>query len=74
MNKDYIVQKIVWYRHLFTFVSAITVGCIAWLFGNYDKAIIELIIINVVAIAILFISNAIVVYEIRKYLKKMRDI
>ncbi len=69
----YLIQKIGWYRHLFTFISAINVACLAWLIGNFDKKIIQLLILNTFAIFFLVIANILVIYEIRKYLNKLRD-
>jgi hypothetical protein len=73
MYKDYLIQKFEWYKHLFTFISAICVACVAWLFNNFDKTLIQILILNIFALFFLLIANVIVVYEIRKYLNKMRD-
>lgn len=72
MNKDYFIQKIGWYRHLFTLFSTITIACIAWLVTNYDKTVTQLIFIDVITVIAAIFSVIVVAGKVRKYLKLLR--
>ena len=52
MNEKYFEHKINWYKQLFTLFFAVEVGCIAWFAANYNKAIKEFIILDILSVII----------------------
>ena len=74
INEKYLEKTIDWYRQLFTLFSAISIACIAWLVSNYNESILQLIILDGIAIITAFFAISVVVIKIRKYLKKFRNI
>ena len=63
MSKDFLKEKISWYKLLFTILVTVLIGNISWFMGNYQSFA-----------KIIIIADGIVVYKIRFYLKKMEEI
>lgn len=71
MNNDAIKEKIAWYKHLFTFSSAIDVACIGWLVNNYLQSGITIIFLNIITILFFAIIASFMGYKTRKYIKEL---
>jgi hypothetical protein len=71
MNNDGIKAKIEWYKHLFTFSSAIDVACIAWQANNYAQAEKIISFLNIATIFFFGIIASFTGYKTVKYIKKL---
>ncbi len=74
MNKESLKEKIGWYRHLFTFFSAVNFASVGWFVANFGKLIITgFLAMNILLIISSLISMFVLTFKIRKHIKKLGE-
>jgi len=74
MNKDFIKEKIAWYKLLFTVLVTLVVGSVGWFATNYSKAILFFVISDIIIFTGFSIGIIISIAKIRLFLRKLGEI
>jgi len=73
MNKEGLKEKINWYRHLFTFFSAVNFASAGWFVANYGKSAMGFLSINILLLIFSLAGMLFLGFKITKHIKKLGE-
>ena len=73
MNIKLILEKISWYKLLFTVLVTLVVGTVSWFINNYFKVLFVLIIMDIIAFTGFSVGIIFCITKIRFYFKKLGE-
>lgn len=69
--KDFLKEKLSWYKLLNTLLITLTAGMIGWLVSNYKVADVWLVYFSIFGVILFSLIISICYYKVRFYLSKL---